>query len=158
MQILPHSGWAGGEGGRSQAQEMGQEDSVKQPGRGPLPSCALNLAGRGPGPPRVALAGWPHDLKHPTLGLRTLLSLKRKTLGVVPRPAASVPASPPHTVHPQTPTPTLPLCNRPCRGRETGRERAQPTVVCAKTAPLDLLTQQKLVAPEPAALEPLWLC
>lgn len=27
-------------------------------------------------------------------------------------------------------------------------------MVCAKTAPLDLLTQQKLAAPEPAASEP----
>lgn len=37
---------------------------------------------------------------------------------------------------------------------EAGREQALLVVVCAKTAPPDSLTQQKLAAPEPAASEP----
>ena len=64
-------------------------------------------------------------------------------------PPASDPGSPP-------PLPsTLPLRSRPW-GR---REGEAPTVaVCAKTAPLDLLTQHKPAAPEPAASEWPWQC
>lgn len=116
--------------------ERRQEDSAKQPRPGRLSSCSPNLVGSSPGCP-----GLPCDLRQtPPSGPQD------PSLPEVEDPRDSTAASslgPPPTVHPHPP-----LCNRARGGREAGRERAgRPAAVCAKTAPLDSLTQQKLAVP-----------
>lgn len=116
--------------------EQRQEDSAKQPWPGRLSSCSPNLAGSSPGCP-----GLPCDLRQtPPSGPQD------PSLPEVEDPRGSTRASslgPPPTVHPHPP-----LCNRARGGREAGRERAgRPAAVCAKTAPLDSLTQRKLAVP-----------
>lgn len=72
-------------------------------------------------------------------------------------PGGSVGWGPPAPLPSPSSCPSAPSPFVAADPEEAGREQALLVVVCAKTAPLDLLTQQKLAVPEPAASEPQWL-